>query len=82
MLQILRKVFQLNNIEIGKVNYNDIKVTGNEKVEFMSLDLEKLESVHAFIETFKKRNLPLHFLINNAGTITYFLFINEINIDS
>jgi short-subunit dehydrogenase involved in D-alanine esterification of teichoic acids len=41
--------------------------TGNENVEFMELDTASIKSVQNFVEEFKKRNLPLHTLINNAG---------------
>jgi len=43
------------------------KETGNEKVEFMSLDLSSLASVKAFSDAFIARDLPLHMLIANAG---------------
>ena len=36
-------------------------------MEALPLDLSELKSVAAFVETFKKRKLPLHILINNAG---------------
>eukprot|EP01087_Luapelamoeba_hula_P018315 TRINITY_DN5888_c0_g1_i2.p1 TRINITY_DN5888_c0_g1~~TRINITY_DN5888_c0_g1_i2.p1 ORF type:complete len:340 (-),score=46.44 TRINITY_DN5888_c0_g1_i2:96-1079(-) len=41
--------------------------TGNDKVEFMELDLGSLTSVVRFTDAFRKRELPLHLLINNAG---------------
>lgn len=33
----------------------------------MKLDLASLRSVRAFVSEFRKKNLPLHILINNAG---------------
>ncbi|KAF0714939.1 hypothetical protein AaE_011454 [Aphanomyces astaci] len=39
------------------------------QVEFMQVDLMDLSSVHAFVEAFRKRHLPLHMLINNAGVM-------------
>eukprot|EP01122_Echinamoeba_exundans_P010263 TRINITY_DN3801_c0_g1_i1.p1 TRINITY_DN3801_c0_g1~~TRINITY_DN3801_c0_g1_i1.p1 ORF type:complete len:319 (+),score=63.80 TRINITY_DN3801_c0_g1_i1:23-958(+) len=36
-------------------------------VEAMQLDLADLDSVRAFADSFEKKNLPLHLLINNAG---------------
>ena len=33
----------------------------------MKLDLGSLESTKSFIESFKRKNLPLHILICNAG---------------
>jgi len=43
------------------------KITKNDKVEFMKLDLNSLEAVRGFSEEFISKNLPLHMLINNAG---------------
>lgn len=40
---------------------------GNAKVEFMSLDLASLASVQAFAKAFRRRRLPLHILLLNAG---------------
>ena len=34
----------------------------------MKLDLASRESTRAFVEEYKGRGLPLHILINNAGT--------------
>ncbi|XP_019723656.1 polyprenol dehydrogenase [Hippocampus comes] len=39
------------------------------KAEFLFLDLTSLNSVRKFVETFKGRGLPLHLLVNNAGTM-------------
>mmetsp|Transcript_9864 Transcript_9864/g.30125 ORF Transcript_9864/g.30125 Transcript_9864/m.30125 type:complete len:306 (+) Transcript_9864:116-1033(+) len=41
--------------------------TGNNKVEFMIVDLASKESIHKFCEEYKRRGLPLHVLLNNAG---------------
>jgi len=43
--------------------------SGNSNVECMRLDLGDLQSVRDFVNEFSKKNLPLHILINNAGTI-------------
>ena len=43
------------------------RATGNEKVEFLPLDLADLASVRAAAATFLSRQLPLHGLVNNAG---------------
>jgi NAD(P)-dependent dehydrogenase (short-subunit alcohol dehydrogenase family) len=43
-------------------------------VEAMKLDLCDLNSVREFVTEFKKLNIPLHILINNAGN-DLFLFI-------
>ncbi|KAM6892682.1 polyprenol dehydrogenase isoform 2-T2 [Lycodopsis pacificus] len=39
------------------------------KVEFVFLDLTSLKSVRQFAQAFKDRGLPLHVLVNNAGTM-------------
>ncbi|XP_035995396.1 dehydrogenase/reductase SDR family member on chromosome X isoform X1 [Fundulus heteroclitus] len=39
------------------------------KVEFEKLDLASLQSIHQFAERFKKRDLPLNILVNNAGVM-------------
>lgn len=41
--------------------------TKDAKVDYISMDLGSLNSIENFVETFKKMNLPLHYLINNAG---------------
>ena len=43
--------------------YPDKNVT----IESMQLDLSSFRSTKDFTVTFKKKNLPLHILINNAG---------------
>ncbi|KAL0963664.1 hypothetical protein UPYG_G00309270 [Umbra pygmaea] len=39
------------------------------KVEFELLDLASLQSVRHFVQSFKRRSLPLHVLVNNAGVM-------------
>ena len=39
------------------------------KLEWMILDLGSFRSTKDFTVAFKKRNLPLHVLINNAGVV-------------
>ncbi|XP_029376034.1 polyprenol dehydrogenase isoform X2 [Echeneis naucrates] len=39
------------------------------KVEFVFVDLTSLQSVRQFVQAFKSRGLPLHVLVNNAGTM-------------
>jgi retinol dehydrogenase-12 len=41
--------------------------TGNDKVEFVALDLSDLASVRSCAEALLARNIPFHGLINNAG---------------
>lgn len=43
------------------------KETGNPNVESMQLDLSSYASVKEFVEEFKKKQLPIDILINNAG---------------
>jgi len=47
---------------------NEIKQScGNDKVEFLPLDLGDFQSINQCAEQFKEKGIPLHFLINNAG---------------
>jgi NAD(P)-dependent dehydrogenase (short-subunit alcohol dehydrogenase family) len=39
------------------------------KVDYIPMDLGSSKSIDAFVESFKKMKLPLHFLINNAGVM-------------
>ncbi|XP_078099535.1 polyprenol dehydrogenase isoform X2 [Sander vitreus] len=39
------------------------------EVEFVFVDLTSLKSVRQFAQTFQNRGLPLHVLVNNAGTM-------------
>ncbi|KYR02691.1 short-chain dehydrogenase/reductase (SDR) family protein [Tieghemostelium lacteum] len=41
--------------------------TGNNNIQCLKLDLTSLQSVRDFVEEFKKLNLPLNLLVNNAG---------------
>ena len=41
--------------------------TGNSNVEVEKIELDSLESVHAFVKRFLDKKRPLHILINNAG---------------
>ena len=43
------------------------RITGNDKVEFIQLDLGDLASVRACAKAILDRNIPIHGLINNAG---------------
>ncbi|XP_023152970.2 dehydrogenase/reductase SDR family member on chromosome X [Amphiprion ocellaris] len=42
---------------------------GKGKAEFVFVDLTSLKSVRQFAQTFRDRGLPLHVLVNNAGTM-------------
>src|SRR4051812_28541100 len=41
--------------------------SGNDKIEFVPLDLGELESVRACAKALLDRKIPIHGLINNAG---------------
>lgn len=41
--------------------------TGNERLEYVKLDLASLDSVRACADAIGSRDLPIHLLINNAG---------------
>jgi retinol dehydrogenase-12 len=43
------------------------EVTGNDKVEFVALDLGDLASVRTCADEILARNIPIHGLVNNAG---------------
>ncbi|XP_049425903.1 dehydrogenase/reductase SDR family member on chromosome X isoform X1 [Epinephelus fuscoguttatus] len=59
-----------NEREEGAEAVRKIREEGVEgKVEFVFMDLTSLKSVRHFAQTFKNRGLPLHVLVNNAGTM-------------
>ncbi|KAF7643283.1 hypothetical protein LDENG_00242350, partial [Lucifuga dentata] len=59
-----------NEEEEGRAAIRRIHDDGSEgKAEFLFLDLSSLKSVRHFVKTFKARGLPLHVLLNNAGTM-------------
>ncbi|XP_036091617.1 dehydrogenase/reductase SDR family member on chromosome X [Rousettus aegyptiacus] len=43
--------------------------TLNDRVDFLYCDLASLRSVRCFVDAFKRKNLPLHVLVNNAGVM-------------
>ena len=56
------------SLEKGQIAVDEIrKITGNENVELLVLDLGDFDSIRACAQTFLARDLPLHLLINNAG---------------
>ena len=44
------------------------KAVSNANVESMVLDLSSMKSVRSFVDEFKSKKLPLHVLLNNAGS--------------
>ncbi|XP_039101217.1 dehydrogenase/reductase SDR family member on chromosome X [Hyaena hyaena] len=43
--------------------------TSNDKVEFLYCDLASMRSIRQFVQNFKKKKIPLHVLVNNAGVM-------------
>jgi len=66
-------------LEVGRLIS---KETGNSKVEFMKLNLASLASVQAFASKFKESNLPLHYLILNAGIASTMPVLTEDGFES
>ncbi|XP_051283257.1 dehydrogenase/reductase SDR family member on chromosome X isoform X1 [Dicentrarchus labrax] len=59
-----------NEKEEGEAAVRMIQEEGSKgKAEFFFMDLTSLKSVRQFAQTFKSRGLPLHVLVNNAGTM-------------
>ncbi|CAJ1087171.1 dehydrogenase/reductase SDR family member on chromosome X [Xyrichtys novacula] len=59
-----------NEREEGAEAVKKIQKEGGEgKAEFVFLDLTSLKSVRQFAQSFKNKGLPLHLLVNNAGTM-------------
>ncbi|XP_073318661.1 polyprenol dehydrogenase [Pagrus major] len=59
-----------NEKEEGKAAVRMIEEEGSKgKAEFVYVDLTSMKSVRQFVKTFKNKGLPLHVLVNNAGTM-------------
>ncbi|GAA6225955.1 dehydrogenase/reductase SDR family member on chromosome X-like isoform X1 [Lates japonicus] len=59
-----------NEREEGAAVVKKIHEEGSKgKAEFVFVDLTSLKSVRQFVQTFRDRGLPLHVLVNNAGTM-------------
>jgi NAD(P)-dependent dehydrogenase (short-subunit alcohol dehydrogenase family) len=56
--------------------------TGNDKLEFIPIDLMSLKSVQAFITDFKSKYSQLHVLLNNAGLMGASIKTSEDGLDS
>jgi short-subunit dehydrogenase len=56
-----------NEEKLKEAKNSILKNLPNAKIDCIPLDLGDSSSVVQFVETFKKMNLPLHYLINNAG---------------
>ncbi|XP_053273394.1 dehydrogenase/reductase SDR family member on chromosome X [Pleuronectes platessa] len=59
-----------NEREEGAAAVRKINEEASEgKAEFVFMDLTSLKSVRQFVQGFRDRGLPLHVLVNNAGTM-------------
>uniref|UniRef100_UPI0037E87A7C polyprenol dehydrogenase n=1 Tax=Semicossyphus pulcher TaxID=241346 RepID=UPI0037E87A7C len=58
-----------NEREEGAEAVKKIQEGGKGKAEFVFVDLTSLKSVRQFAHAFRNRGLPLHLLVNNAGTM-------------
>ena len=67
------KKTSINTIDEIKMNRKDLFI------EYMHLDLSKMESIILFVSQFKEKYQNLHILINNAGVITYEREMNKKN---
>ncbi|NP_001279490.1 dehydrogenase/reductase SDR family member on chromosome X [Callorhinchus milii] len=66
----MRVIIAVNDERSGQESVKRIvQETGNQKVEYMGLDLASLRSVRQFVQRFKAKNLPLHVLVNNAAVM-------------
>ena len=56
------------SVDKGQIAANEIcRLTGNDNVELLALDLGDFDSIRACATAFLARDLPLHLLVNNAG---------------
>ncbi|KAI7892597.1 uncharacterized protein EV154DRAFT_550547 [Mucor mucedo] len=86
-LEMARKgctvVLACRNQEKTKTVVEEIKAeTGNQNVDFIQLDLLKLDSVTKFAQEFKSRYTHLHILLNNAGVMMSPFALSEDGIES
>ncbi|XP_059109214.1 dehydrogenase/reductase SDR family member on chromosome X, partial [Peromyscus eremicus] len=66
----MRVVIAGNNADKAQDVVRGIRAeTGNEKVDFLFLDLASLASVRKFARDFLSLGFPLHVLVNNAGVM-------------
>lgn len=64
------RILACRNQEKTEIVVEEIKAeTGNQNVEFIQLDLMRLDSVTKFAQEFKSRYSQLHILLNNAGVM-------------
>jgi NAD(P)-dependent dehydrogenase (short-subunit alcohol dehydrogenase family) len=45
------------------------ELSDNADIHFLNVDFANFESIKSAVERFKKKNLPIHLLFNNAGAI-------------
>lgn len=66
----VNRILACRNEEKTKAVVEEIKLhTGSSKVDFIQLDMMKLDSVTKFAQEFKSRYTELHILLNNAGVM-------------
>ncbi|XP_072235405.1 polyprenol dehydrogenase [Leuresthes tenuis] len=66
----MRVIIAGNEREEGSTAMRKInQECGQDRAEFVFADLTSLKSVRQFVQAFKDRGLPLHVLVNNAGTM-------------
>uniref|UniRef100_A0A3P9MBU0 Dehydrogenase/reductase (SDR family) X-linked n=1 Tax=Oryzias latipes TaxID=8090 RepID=A0A3P9MBU0_ORYLA len=66
----MRVIIAGNEREEGSAAIRTINAeSGEGQAEFMFVDLTSLKSVRHFAQAFRDRGLPLHVLVNNAGTM-------------
>ncbi|KAI8150268.1 hypothetical protein BJV82DRAFT_586528 [Fennellomyces sp. T-0311] len=67
---MIRSIVACRSEEKGKAAVEEIQLaTGNDKIEFMKLDLLSLAAVKTFADEFKSKHNQLHILLNNAGVM-------------
>ncbi|EGG23537.1 short-chain dehydrogenase/reductase family protein [Cavenderia fasciculata] len=65
---MMRVILACRNMEKCKIAAEEIKqASNNQNVHCMQLDLSSQKSIRTFVEDFKQLNVPLDYLINNAG---------------
>jgi NAD(P)-dependent dehydrogenase (short-subunit alcohol dehydrogenase family) len=66
-----RVIILSRNAQNGEQAVKDLqKSTGNDKIEYHTLDLASIESVFTFVKFMEQKNVPVISLINNAGLIS------------
>ncbi|GAM29280.1 hypothetical protein SAMD00019534_124560 [Acytostelium subglobosum LB1] len=65
---MMRVIMACRNMEKCEAAAKELRAeTKNDKIQCMQLDLNSFTSIRQFVQNFKDMNLPLNYLINNAG---------------